>query len=310
MTVKFSDKICFIVPSFNSEKTIEKCLISIKKQKMVKKEIILVDGGSNDSTLIIAKKIGGIKTFIEKKRGPAAARNFGLKKTDARYIAFVDSDCIIPNEWVKKCMKIIKNKEIAGVGGPGISTKKTIISESLDLLLYKKCKDRCFVNSIATMNAFYDRKKIGKLKFNDNLIMAEDPEFNFRIIKSGYKLFFDQNLFVYHNHPTTITEIIKKWYNYGKYYPLPYLMHKEMIDKDFVFRMVYTPLLIFFIALSPFYYNFIGLVIVQLVSLFILYLLIGIKKRKSFNVFIFSFVHSIKQIAQGFGIIRGFLGGR
>jgi glycosyltransferase involved in cell wall biosynthesis len=307
----FSNRICYIIPSLNSEKTIEKCLLSVKKQNQIKSEIILVDGESSDSTLELAKKIGGVKILIEKKRGPAAARNLGLKNTRARYIVFIDSDCILPKDWTKKCMKRIKNKKIAGVGGPGIATEKTLISESLNLLLYGgKFDKKCFVTSLATMNAFYDRKKIGKMLFNEKLIMAEDPEFSFRVIKLGHNLLFDNKLFVYHNHPTNIKHIVKRWYNYGKYYPLPYLIHKEMINKAFIFRMLYSPLLIFFLISSLIYPIMIIFLTIQLASLFIIYLLIGIIRSKSWRAIPFSIIHSIKQIAQEIGIIRGFLGGR
>ena len=306
----FSNRICYIIPSFNSEKTIEDCLVSIKKQAPRKSEIILVDGESTDSTLKKAKKISGVKVLTEKKRGPAAARNLGLKKTNARYIAFVDSDCILPEGWTKKCMKEIKEKSIAGVGGPGLAIEKTLVSESLDLLLYGKMNKRCFVNSIATMNVFYDRKRTGKKIFNEELIMAEDPEFNFRIIKSGYKLLFDKKLFVYHNHPTNTMGVMKRWYNYGKYYPLPYLMHKEMINMGFVFRIIYTPLLLSFLVFSLVYPVLINVVMIQLASLFIIYLLIGIMGSKNWKALPFSVIHSVKQIAQGLGIMRGFFGGR
>ncbi len=312
MTInKFSNRICYIIPSLNSEKNIEECLLSIKKQNQMKSEIILVDGGSSDSTLELAKKIRGVKILIEKKKGPAAARNLGLKNTKARYVVFIDSDCILPKGWTKKCIKRIKNKEIAGVGGPGIATEKTLISESLNLLLYGgKFNKECFVTSLATMNAFYDRKKTGKMLFNEKLIMAEDPEFSFRVIKLGYNLLFDNKLFVYHNHPTNIKHILKRWYNYGKYYPLPYLIHKEMINKAFVFRIFYTPFIIFFLISSLIYPTMIIFLTIQLVSLFIIYLLIGIIRSKSWKAIPFSIIHSIKQISQGIGIIRGFLGGR
>jgi len=306
----FLNNVCYIIPSLNSEKTIEECLLSIKKQTAMKSEIILVDGESSDSTLKLAKKIKGVKILIEKKKSPAAARNLGLKNTMARYVVFVDSDCILPEGWAKECMKRIKNKEIAGVGGPGLATEKTLISESLDLLLYGGKIDRCFVNSLATMNAFYDRKKIGKMLFNEKLIMAEDPEFSFRVIKLGFKLLFDNKLFVYHNHPTNIRHIVKRWYNYGKYYPLPYLMHKTMINKGLILRIIYTPLLIFLLMLSLIYPILINLVAIQLASLFIIYLLIGIIRSKNWKAVPFSVIHSVKQIAQGFGIVRGFLGGR
>ena len=113
-----------------------------------------------------------------------------------------------------------------------------------------------------------------------------------------------------YNDETNIKHIVKRWYNYGKYYPLPYLIHKKMINKTFVFRMIYTPFLIFFLISSLIYPIMIIFLTIQLASLFIIYLLIGIIRSKSWKAVPFSIIHSIKQIAQGIGIIRGFFGGR
>ena len=118
--------ISFIVPSYNSEKTIEGCIKSIIKQRC-KKEIIVVDGGSSDKTISILKKYK-LKILLEKERGAGPARNLGLKKAKGDYIAFVDSDVVLPDNWTKKCIKKIgQNKSIVGVGGPGISINKTLV---------------------------------------------------------------------------------------------------------------------------------------------------------------------------------------
>lgn len=295
--------ISFIVPTYNSEKTIEKCIKSINKQKC-KKEIIVVDGISTDKTIEILKRFE-LKIYEEKKKGAGPARNFGLKRTKGDYIAFIDSDVVLPIGWIKKCIKKLEeDKKIAGVGGPGIGIKKKIISECLDALLYGKSHrtNETFVNSLATMNVVYKKSIIKGIYFDENILIGEDPEFNFNIIKKGYKLLFSRSLKVYHYHPEKLSELIKKWYNYGKYYTIPYLRHKEMIGIDFYFRIFYFPALLLIAILSFFIDTFIYVIFVQFILLFFVYFIIGILNCRNRTMIAFPFVHMIKQLSHMLGI--------
>jgi glycosyltransferase involved in cell wall biosynthesis len=303
--------ISFIVPTYNSGKTIERCIKSIIKQKC-KKEIIVVDGGSDDRTILILKKFK-LKIFLEKKKGAAPARNLGLKKVKGDYIAFIDSDVILPDKWISKCIKKInQDKNIAGVGGPGISFNDNIVSRCMDILLYGKTiksKDR-YVNSLATMNVLYNKSYIKGVLFDENLRMGEDPEFNFRLLKKGYKLLFSTSLFVYHDHPTKIISLMKKWYIYGTFYMKPYLIHRDMIGIGFYFRVMFIPILLILGLFSFINPIFTYLFLLQIFSLFFLYLIIGITKCRDKTLIAFPFIHTIKQLSQMFGIFVSILKGR
>lgn len=81
---KIEKVISVIVPIFNAERTLEKCLESICKQSYKNLEILLIDDGSTDNSSEIIKKFISkdkrIKTFKQQNSGPAEARNLGLKK--------------------------------------------------------------------------------------------------------------------------------------------------------------------------------------------------------------------------------------
>ncbi|MBP5656240.1 glycosyltransferase family 2 protein [Candidatus Saccharibacteria bacterium] len=89
-------KISVIVPVYNREKFIKKCLDSLLEQKGVNLEIIVVDNNSKDKTPEIVKGISkhysDVKYYNCKKQGVSAARNYGLEKAGGEYISFVDSD--------------------------------------------------------------------------------------------------------------------------------------------------------------------------------------------------------------------------
>ncbi|MBP7435875.1 MAG: glycosyltransferase [Bacteroidales bacterium] len=303
--------ISFIVPAYNAGKTIEKCIESILCQD-IDKEVIVIDNNSTDNTSKIMKKYP-IKYFFESKKGPAAAKNRGLKETNekSQYIAFVDSDVVLPKDWAKKALEIINkySKKVAGVGGPGKSIKKNNISEVFDCLLYGRFYGQnLFVKSLATMDVMYRKDVINGLLFDDKLIAAEDPDFNLHLIKMNYSLLYSDELWVYHHNPTTINQVIKKWYNYGKYYPLPYFWNKQLTNFGLWGRILYLPLVLFCLVLSSFIRNFIPFSLIIFILPFI-YFCLGIKLRiKNFyKLFVFITVHSLKQFAQVIGIWVGII---
>lgn len=109
-------KVSIIVPIYNVEKYIEKCINSILNQTYRNLEIILVNDCSTDNSEKVLKEI--IKAdnrciYIEKKEngGLAAARNTGIKKATGDYLVFVDSDDWISEEYVQKLLKAIKTSQ-------------------------------------------------------------------------------------------------------------------------------------------------------------------------------------------------------
>ena len=89
-------KVSVIVPVYNVEKYIEKCILSIKNQTLDDFECLIVDDGSKDNSVEIAKKlIEDDKRFIiltKENGGLSDARNYGLEKAKGEYVCFIDSD--------------------------------------------------------------------------------------------------------------------------------------------------------------------------------------------------------------------------
>ncbi len=87
-----------IIPTYNRQDLLAKCLASIASQTRDDYEIIIVDDGSTDGTRDYVLQLGGKITLLEQpNRGPGAARNLGIKHATSEYIAFLDSDdCWFP----------------------------------------------------------------------------------------------------------------------------------------------------------------------------------------------------------------------
>ncbi len=92
-----SDIISVIIPTYNRRKFLEGAIGSVLKQKNIEYEIIVVDDGSKDGTKELAKEYP-IKYIYQENKGPASARNLGIKNSSGKYIAFLDSDDL----WVEE----------------------------------------------------------------------------------------------------------------------------------------------------------------------------------------------------------------
>ena len=99
-------KVSVIVPVYNVEEYISKCLGSLVKQSLKDIEIIVVNDGTPDNSQVVidkyVKKYNNIKSFIKKNGGLSDARNYGLKYAKGEYISFVDSDDYIDNTMLEK----------------------------------------------------------------------------------------------------------------------------------------------------------------------------------------------------------------
>ncbi|HWS48697.1 MAG TPA: glycosyltransferase [Candidatus Methanoperedens sp.] len=111
-----SSKVDIIIPTLNASKVLVTCLKSIAKQNYPKNKIniLIIDGGSNDSTLSIAQKYNCI-VFHNPLKTAESAKALGLKKAKSDYIALIDSDNILPNKnWLSKMILPFKDKDIIG----------------------------------------------------------------------------------------------------------------------------------------------------------------------------------------------------
>lgn len=109
------EKISVIVPVFNTEKYLERCILSITNQTYSNLEIILINDGSTDRSLEICNTYAindnRITVIDKSNEGVSRARNTGLELSKGEYIAFVDSDDWIESDMFENMMKTIENTE-------------------------------------------------------------------------------------------------------------------------------------------------------------------------------------------------------
>lgn len=191
--------ISVVVPAFNEEKYLSRCLASLKKQTYKPLEVIVVDNNSTDKTAQIAKNFGA-KVVFEKKQGVAYARDAGFKAARGEIIARTDADSLTPPYWLANIARNFKNPEVAGVTGSVIfydlcSFLNFLSKYSYLFVLY-------FVRILAGHYHFMGpnmavRKKVGG-KISDHLnnpFFLEDVSLSCCISAFG-KILFDPSLLV------------------------------------------------------------------------------------------------------------------
>lgn len=112
-------KITVVIPTYNEESNIGRCIEAMNNQTMPRKdyEIIIVDWGSKDKTQAIARKMGA-KVIIQKSRGVGGARNDGAFIGHGDIIATTDADTLAPKDWLERIWKGFQDKKISGLFGP------------------------------------------------------------------------------------------------------------------------------------------------------------------------------------------------
>lgn len=127
-------KVAIIIPTINEEATIGRLIKSLNEDPFPKKEIIVIDGGSSDNTVRIAKENGAI---VLKEKGehrcPANARNQGVEKSTAEVICFLDGDTDHANStFITSAAKHFKNPAVIGVWSKGETIDDTLLEKVLE----------------------------------------------------------------------------------------------------------------------------------------------------------------------------------
>jgi glycosyltransferase involved in cell wall biosynthesis len=111
-------KISVVIPTYNEEKNIERCLTALSQQTLPKEEyeIIVVDGNSQDNTVKIARKLAD-KVIQQVSEGVGGARNDGVAEATGGIIATTDADCEPFEGWLKIIRSKFKDESVVAVTG-------------------------------------------------------------------------------------------------------------------------------------------------------------------------------------------------
>ncbi len=199
-------KVSVIVPVYNVEKFIDKCLNSIVNQTLKEIEIIVVNDGSPDNSQKIIDKYvkkypEKVQSFIKENGGQGSARNLGIEKAKGEYISFVDSDDFVEKDMYKKLYNKAKenNYDIVVCGNYNVS--EDYQNKNIDAFInnYNTDLENIFFGKMAVWNKIYKRDILikNKLEFKEK-VWYEDLAFTLKaIMNSNTFAFIDEPLYDY-----------------------------------------------------------------------------------------------------------------
>ncbi len=244
-TLTSFDIISIIIPCYNEEKHIIKCINSILNQKniKIKYEIIIIDDGSKDNTInkindfILKHPDKKIKLIKLNHAGPAKARNTGIKNSKGKIVLFIDADCIASPLWINTLIKRIEKGDVVGVGGTYRTlTPSKKISDFIGLdIEFRHNSIGNYTDFVGSYNVCFLKSVLIEVNGFDESFKAanaEDNDLCYRISKLNYKIAFEPNAWVSHHHPTSITQFIKQQFTRGMWRIFLYKKNPQKIKGD------------------------------------------------------------------------------
>ncbi|MBW2995309.1 glycosyltransferase, partial [Candidatus Woesearchaeota archaeon] len=246
--------ISIIIPTLNEEKTIKKCLKSIKELEYPKKkyEVIVVDNNSEDRTVEFAKEFN-VKLMKNPIHNISKSRNLGASETKGTILAFVDADCIVHNSWLRNAISKLEPIEAGAVGSlANMPTNSTFIQK----IWFNHIKYTFnSVNYIPSANFIIKKRIFNSIGgFDESLETGEDCDISERIKKAGYKIIIDPKIKAVHlGYPKTIGEFFKEEWWHSKSMIKEIKKNGLKFDHAFIFALFY--LFCYFIAIFSVIFN-------------------------------------------------------
>ncbi|MDH4366663.1 MAG: glycosyltransferase [Dehalococcoidia bacterium] len=203
--------VSIIVPTYNSERTLGRCLDSIRNQTYKNIELIVVDNGSTDRTVEIAHHHGAeVHVLTGEERSKQT--NYGVKMARGKYVYQVGSDFVLDPTIVEEATRKCEDEGYDGVSmfcacDPTISFWAKV----------RKLEKDCYKDELMYTGARFLRKDVFEAigGFRENLVAAEDYDLYNRLNKAGYRIGKIKSQELHIGEPKKLTDIIRKQYYYG-----------------------------------------------------------------------------------------------
>lgn len=232
-------KVSVIIPVYNAEKTLNRCLDSVLRQNYPDYEVIVVDNNSKDKSRQIIKGFqknsNRLKYVFEGCPSVAAARNNGISQASGEIMLFTDSDCIIPDDWIKALSEPIRNGSEQVVLGFEKNITDTYWSKRIQQAnrsYFQKSIRGSYINTLDGKNFAIDASVMKKLLFDPQIRMLDDFDLYMRLRKITRIKYLD-SVKVGHYHKSSFKSTVKMNFARGFWSARIYQKYRseENIDK-------------------------------------------------------------------------------
>ena len=224
-----------LIASYNRKTLLKKCMNFLVNQKEgLPDQIVVVVGGKDGSDEIVRsyRRIhNNIKLVQVKNKSLGDSQNRGLSYCTGNIVATLDDDAFVFPDWSSMVKKAHKEHPEAGcIGGRIINLYPNNLIARLEShfgLPYDK-EQGFYARTIAGVSCTYKREVMEKVGlFDDSLPAGMDSDYNWRVVKAGYKVWVDPRIKMYHRNRTKLKDFLKQQAWYGRGY---YLVRKKNVD--------------------------------------------------------------------------------
>ena len=318
MSVSKPDKISFsiIIPVYNRPDEIQELLQSLQRQTFQDFEVIIVEDGSSKLSEKVSRDFMGrlnIKYFYKENTGPGLSRNYGMQRASGNYFIILDSDVIVPENYMEIAHQKLSNHYVDAFGGPDTAmsnfsaTQKAINYAMTSMLTtggirgksekIEKFQPRSF--NMGTSKAVFQKTAgFSKLRF------GEDIDLSIRILQSGFTTQLIPEAFVYHKRRNTFRTFFKQVYNSGIARINLFKLHPKSLKITHFFPAVFTIGIIIsaLLVLAKCYLP----AILYIFYATIIFIDALIKQRNKYSSFLSVIASFVMLIGYGLGFIKGF----
>ena len=212
----------------NQEANIAGCLEAVLQQSLSGTfEVIVVDSGSTDRTVEIAKRYPlRLYQTPPDQFSWGHNRNIGAEAALGRYVVYLGADALPANEhWLSNLLKGFNGDDVAGVYGRQIPRDRVCPMEKfyLHYTYGPTRRAQAWDGGPLTMDVTWFsnvcsalRKDVWEMHpFSETVLFGEDQEWSLRALKAGYKIVYEPEAVVIHSHNYTLAQALRRWFNSG-----------------------------------------------------------------------------------------------
>jgi glycosyltransferase involved in cell wall biosynthesis len=216
-----------IVPTRDSDRTLDVCLQSIRNQTYKNIEILVIDNFSTDNTRIIADKHKIM--FFSKGPERSSQRNYGAQKSSGSYLMFIDSDMELTENVIEECVSKIVQEQSQAIVIPEISQGEGFWARC------KALEKECYLGDETIEAArLFDKQVFFNSGGYDESIAGggEDWDLALRIRKNGYKISRTSGLIIHHEGNLSLLMSLRKKFYYAQTISNYLRKHPEMASRQ------------------------------------------------------------------------------
>jgi len=242
----------FIIPVYNRPEEIKELLQSFEKQTYnAPYEIVIIeDGSTSPSEMIIDnfKKHLTISYFKKRNTGPGDSRNYGMQRAKGNYFIILDSDCVLPPQYLEIVSKSLSEDFVHCYGGPDAAHSSfSLVQKAINYAMTSLLTTGGIRGSKKSVNKFQPRSfnmGISKIAFEDvggygRIHPGEDPDLTFRFWQQGYETKLISEAFVYHKRRIDWGKFYKQVRKFGMVRPILNHWHPQTSKPTYWFPTLF-----------------------------------------------------------------------